>query len=93
MSPGALAAWQRMLGKLSQRSSVVSYVTLAGGLVCHLSQTRLALVGQTIAATATLLLFVLDDPQVRYMLTGKLPEAPKPPTVPAPFDSDKGVTP
>ena len=89
LSAGAIAFWQRIFAKLSQRSSVCSYVTLVGGLACHLSQTHLALIGQTIAACATVALFLLNDPQVRYVLTGKLPDAPKPPTVPQPFNSNQ----
>ena len=89
VSDSALAFWVRLLGKLSQRSTVFSVVPVLVGLGLQLNQTKLALILQTICGVAAALLFLLNDPQVRFVLTGKLPDVPKPPTVPAPFDSDK----
>lgn len=89
LSDGAIAFWQRLLGKLSQRSTVASVIPALGLLGLHFSQGRLALIVQTICGVAAAGLFLLDDPQVRFVLTGKLPEAPKAPTVPQPFDSEK----
>jgi len=89
LSDGAIAFWQRVLTKLSQRSTVFSVVPLLAGLGLQFNQSRVALILQTICGVATVGLFLLNDPQVRYVLTGKPPEATKAPTVPAPFDSDK----
>lgn len=93
LSDGALAFWQRILRKLSQRSTVASVIPALGLFGLHFNQGKVALILQTICGVATVGLFLLDDPQVRYVLTGKLPDAEKPPTVPQPFDSnapDKG---
>lgn len=92
LSDTAYAFWVRLLGKLSQRSTVFSVVPLLGAFGLQFSQGRVALILQTVCGVAGALLFLLDDPQVRFVLTGKLP-TPKTVTVPQPFDSqtpDKG---
>lgn len=87
MKPAVFAFWQRVLTKLSERSSVFSYLTLLAAAFAHQFQDQVAHWASAISATATILLFVLSDAQVRYLLTGQKPQPPAP-TVPQPFDSD-----
>lgn len=87
IKPAVLAFWQRVLTKLSERSSVFSYLMLVVTAFAHQLQDQVAHWASAISATATVLLFVLSDAQVRYWLTGQKPVDPKP-TVPQPFDSD-----
>jgi hypothetical protein len=88
VNPAVLAFWRRVLAKLAERSSVASYLTLLVTAFARHFQGDVALWASLISGTATILLFVLSDAQVRYWLTGEKP-APIAPTVPQPFDSDK----
>lgn len=88
MSPGALAFWQRLFAKLSERSSVCSYLTLIATVFANRFHGDVGTIASLISGAATVLLFLLSDAQVRYWLTGQKPQPPAP-TVPQPFDSDK----
>jgi hypothetical protein len=86
-----LAFLQRLLAKFNEKSSVYSYLTiLAGAFVGHQYDALFARIAAAVALGAGAILFLLSDPQVRTLLTGQSPQLPIVPTVPQPFDSDKG---
>lgn len=88
MSPSTLALLQRVMAKLNQKSSVYGYAMLFASAFASKYQGNFATAAALISAGAGVVLFFLNDPQVRFLLTGQKP-APPAPTVPAPFDSDK----
>lgn len=71
ISAGAIAFWQRCLTKLTEKSSIVSYLTLFATLFAKHYQGDVATVAAIISGTATILLFVLSDAQVKAWLTGQ----------------------
>jgi hypothetical protein len=71
VSEGAITFWQRCLMKLTEKSSIVSYLTLFVTLFAKHYQGDVATVAAIISGTATILLFILSDAQVKAWLTGQ----------------------
>lgn len=70
ISPQAYAFWQKCLTKLTERSSVASYLSLFGALFAKQFQGELATAAGIVSATAAIVLFILSDDQVKAWLTG-----------------------
>ena len=73
ISAGAYAFWQRCLTKLTEKSSVASYLTLLATIGAKQFQGEAATAAAIISATATIVLFILSDTQVKFWLTGQKP--------------------
>lgn len=71
ISIGAYVLWQKCLLKCSQKSSIASYVTLLMTVLFKQFKGDAPTVIAIISGTATILLFVLNDPQVKALLTGQ----------------------
>jgi len=89
VKPATVALLQSIAGKLNEKSSVYGYLMLFGGFYAQQHEGELAHWAAVVSGVSGIVLFLLDDPQVRFVLTGKLPDAPKAPTVTQPFDSEK----
>ncbi|MGH8158382.1 MAG: hypothetical protein ACREPQ_09690 [Rhodanobacter sp.] len=84
MKPDTLAFLQRILAKLNQKSSVYAYAMVFASAFASKYQGTFATAAALISAGAGIVLFILNDAQVRAWLTGQTPDAPKSPTVPPP---------
>jgi hypothetical protein len=93
MKPAAFDFLQRMLTKLNQKSSVYAYAMVFASAFAAKYQNAFATAAAVITASAGIVLFILNDAQVRAWMTGQKPADPLPPTVPQPFDSDKRQSP
>ena len=81
MSAQTLEFWRRVLTKLSERSSVCSYLTLIAAVFARQFHGDVGATASLVSGTATIVLFVLSDAQVRFWLTGQKPP-PAPPIDP-----------
>ena len=82
ISPATLDLVQRVAAKLNEKSSVYGYAMVFAGLFASKYQDDFAKAAAIASATAGIVLWLLSDEQVRFLLTGKKPAAPKTPTVP-----------
>jgi hypothetical protein len=88
LSPSSVAFLERVAGKLNEKSSVYAYAMAFAGMFATKYQGLFARGASIVSLMAGVALWLLSDPQVRFLLTGKQPDEPKSPTVPKPFDSD-----
>jgi hypothetical protein len=85
ISPQTLALVQRVAAKLNEKSSVYGYaMVFAGQFLAAKYQGEVAKAVSIVSATAGIVLWLLNDAQVRYLLTGQKPAQIDPPTVPPP---------
>lgn len=82
ISPDTFALLQRVLGKLNEKSSVYGYAMAFASLFASKWQGDFAKGAELISAGASVILFFLSDPQVRYLLTGQKPAQLPPVSVP-----------
>lgn len=85
ISPAALELLQRIAAKLNEKSSVYGYAAEFAALFATKYQGDFAKAAAITTATAGIVLWVLSDPQVRFILTGQKPVIPLPPKVPPPI--------
>jgi len=71
MSPQAFAFVQRIATKLNEKSSVYGYAMVFASLFASKWQGDFAKGAEIVSAGASVVLFFLSDPQVRYLLTGQ----------------------
>jgi hypothetical protein len=74
---------QRVAAKLNEKSSVYGYAMVLASLFASKWQGDFAKGAEIVSAGASVALFFLSDPQVRYLLTGQKPAEPIKPTLPA----------
>lgn len=84
ISPQALAFVRACMVKLNEKSSVYAYLMLFAGLFAKGQQGDIAQASAIISSTAGIVLFVLNDTQVRKYLTGQKPADAPAPTEPNP---------
>lgn len=82
ISPQTLAFLQRVAAKLNEKSSVYSYAMIFAGLFASKYQGDFTRGAEFVSAGASIALFFLSDPQVRYLLTGQKPAQLPPVSVP-----------
>ena len=84
MKAETLAFIRRLLAKLNEKSSVYGYAMMLASAFASKYQGSFATAAALISAAAGLVLFFLNDAQVRAWLTGQKPDDRAPPTVPPP---------
>lgn len=68
ISPATLTTWQRVLVKLTEKSSVAGYLTVLAAILPQLGP-EVAKLTAIIVATAGIALFLLSDTQIQAWLT------------------------
>jgi hypothetical protein len=70
ISPATLVSWQRILAKLTEKSSVAGYLTVLAAVLPQFGP-DVAKITAIIVATAGIALFLLSDTQIQAWLTGQ----------------------
>lgn len=88
MKAATLAFVIALLRKLTEKTSIASYLTLITTLVAKQYSGDVANVAALISATATIILFVVSDTSMQQLLTGSGREkVPLQPSVPQPVEN------
>ena len=87
MKAASLAFLITVLRKLTEKTSIASYLTLITTLVAKQYSGDVATAAALISATATIILFVVSDASMQQLLTGQGREKVPTPTTPAPIQN------